>query len=164
MFAASTTKCKSATAPERMRRWPSAVLALVFLALSGSTTNAAHADVSLLLIEQAFCEWCEAWDRDVGGIYAKTEEGREAPLRRLDISAPVPEDVTLATRARFTPTFVLLREGREIGRIEGYPGEHFFWPLLNRLLEKLPPHPAAGEPAHTADDEQEQQEQGETSS
>lgn len=156
MFTVSTIKCKTAAVPLRKTAWWRAVPVLAFLALPGLAMKAAHADASLLMVEQAFCEWCEAWDRDVGVIYAKTEEGRAAPLRRLDISAPVPEDVTLATGTRFTPTFVLLHQGREIGRIEGYPGEHFFWPLLNQLLEKLPPHPASGEPVRKADDEQEE--------
>jgi hypothetical protein len=35
----------------------------------------------------------------------------------------------------FTPTFVLINNGQEQARIEGYPGEDFFWPLLTRLLE-----------------------------
>ena len=34
----------------------------------------------------------------------------------------------------FTPTFVLVREGRELARIEGYPGEDFFWGLLAAML------------------------------
>jgi hypothetical protein len=36
---------------------------------------------------------------------------------------------------RFTPTFVLVADGREVGRITGYPGEDFFWGLLQRLIE-----------------------------
>jgi hypothetical protein len=34
----------------------------------------------------------------------------------------------------FTPTFVLVEDGTEAGRIEGYPGEDFFWPLLAKLI------------------------------
>src|SRR6056297_1001007 len=29
-------------------------------------------------------------------------------------------------------------EGQELGRIEGYPGAHFFWPMLNQLLDAHP--------------------------
>ena len=39
---------------------------------------------------------------------------------------------------RFTPVFVLIDNGREIGRIRGYPGEDHFWGLLGTLLAKLP--------------------------
>jgi hypothetical protein len=36
----------------------------------------------------------------------------------------------------FTPTFVLLVDGVERNRIEGYPGEDFFWGLLGRMLDQ----------------------------
>jgi hypothetical protein len=31
-----------------------------------------------------------------------------------------------------------MREGREIGRIVGFPGEDFFWPMLAQMLGKVP--------------------------
>jgi hypothetical protein len=34
----------------------------------------------------------------------------------------------------FTPTFVLMVDGVEASRIEGYPGEDFFWGLLGQML------------------------------
>ena len=40
-------------------------------------------------------------------------------------------------RERFTPVFVLVDGGREIGRIRGYPGDTFFWGLLANLIERL---------------------------
>jgi hypothetical protein len=30
-----------------------------------------------------------------------------------------------------------VEDGREIGRIRGYPGEDFFWGLLGEMIEKL---------------------------
>jgi hypothetical protein len=44
--------------------------------------------------------------------------------------------VDLARPISFTPTFVLVEDGRELARIEGYPGEDFFWGLLGMLLEE----------------------------
>ena len=38
----------------------------------------------------------------------------------------------------YTPTFVLIDDGREIARLIGYPGEDFFWPILADHLAKLP--------------------------
>ncbi|MEM9140940.1 MAG: thioredoxin family protein [Pseudomonadota bacterium] len=110
---------------------------------------AAPADAAeLLMVEEDWCPWCERWNDEVGVIYAKTPEGRRAPLRRIDIHGALPDDVVLDTRPRYTPTFILIDGGREIARIEGYPGEDFFWGLLGRMLEKLPapePAPAASE-------------------
>jgi hypothetical protein len=52
-------------------------------------------------------------------VYDLTEEGKRAPLRRVELSDPMPDDVTVHGQAHFTPTFILLRDGAEIGRIEG---------------------------------------------
>ena len=96
------------------------------------------AALELIMFEQDFCEWCEAWNRDVGVIYDKTPEGKRAPLRRVDIYQKRPDDLKFIRKSRFTPTFVLIHEGREIGRIRGYPGEDFFWGMLGELLAKVP--------------------------
>ena len=37
----------------------------------------------------------------------------------------------------YTPTFVLMDQGAEVGRITGYAGEEFFWGLLGVELKKL---------------------------
>ena len=118
-----------------------AALALVltwFLVTNGTVANAKQ-DTILLMVEQTYCEWCEAWNEDIGGIYDKTPEGKQAPLRRVDITDPMPDGIELKLRTQFTPTFILIHQRREIGRIEGYPGEHFFWPMLQNLLGKLTP-------------------------
>ncbi|MCG6882369.1 MAG: hypothetical protein LJE62_01300 [Silicimonas sp.] len=89
------------------------------------------------MVEEQGCVWCARWDREISAIYPKTTEGQAAPLRRHDLHAELPEGVAFAARIRFTPTFVLVSEGQEIGRIEGYPGEDFFWGLLGMMLQKI---------------------------
>lgn len=110
-----------------------------------STVNA-HA-VELVMFEQAGCVWCAAFDREIAPIYDKTDEGRRAPLRRVDIMGPVPHDLSFVDVERLTPLFVLVDNGREIGRIRGYPGKDNFWGLLGALIKKL--DAPAGEPART---------------
>lgn len=97
----------------------------------------------LVMVEEDGCPWCDRWNAEIGVIYDRTDEGRIAPLRRVDLHA-LPGDIAFATRPRYSPTFVLMEAGVEIGRIEGHPGEDFFWPLLNRLLDRLPKAPADG--------------------
>jgi hypothetical protein len=91
----------------------------------------------LVMFEQKGCVWCQKFDRDIAPAYDKTTEGKRAPLRRLDIAQPVPADLSFIRRERFTPVFVLIDAGREIGRIRGYPGDTFFWGLLANLIERL---------------------------
>lgn len=114
----------------RLGRLAAAILA-VTLALPAAAAE-------LLMFEEAGCPWCRAWDRDIGDIYDKTTEGKRAPLRRIDVHGPMPEGLTLTSRPRITPTFVLIDEGRELGRIEGYPGDELFWWLMSDLMNKLP--------------------------
>ncbi len=90
------------------------------------------------MLEQVGCVWCERWDEEIGDIYPKTEESKVAPLRRVDIDEPWPDDLNFVNREAFTPTFVLIDDGREIGRMRGYAGDEFFWVLLAEMLEKLP--------------------------
>lgn len=92
-------------------------------------------DVRLLMGDEQGCVWCERWTEELGPIYPKTAEGRAAPLLRQDVHDPLPEGIELARGLHFTPTFVLLVDGQEKGRMEGYPGEDFFWGLLGMMLE-----------------------------
>lgn len=93
------------------------------------------AETYLLMAEEDGCYWCQKWDDEIAHIYPKTAEGRVAPLRRYDVHRDTP-DVTFERRVHYTPTFILVDDGTELGRIEGYPGEDFFWSLLAILFEK----------------------------
>lgn len=93
--------------------------------------------IELMMVEQAGCVWCARWDKEIGPVYPKTDEGKRAPLRRFDKHDPLPEKIHVARGFIYTPTFVLLVDGTEKGRIEGYPGEDFFWGLLEQLLTSV---------------------------
>jgi thioredoxin-related protein len=89
----------------------------------------------MVMVEEIGCPWCAKWHREIGPIYPKTEEGKIAPLRTIDISDRDPDTFDYAKRVVFTPTFVLVDEGRELGRLEGYAGDEFFWVMLSQLLK-----------------------------
>ena len=108
-------------------------VAIFVLALLCAPARAAE----LIVFEQKGCVWCQRFDREIAPAYAKTTEGKRAPLRRVDIAKPLPDDLSFVVRERFTPVFVLVDGGREIGRIRGYPGDTFFWGLLANLIERL---------------------------
>ena len=55
-------------------------------------------------------------------------------MRRARLGAALPGEVLVERPARVTRTFILLREGREVAGLEGYPGPDFFWPLLGEML------------------------------
>ena len=116
------------------------LLAAVLLAAIASARAA-----ELVMFEQAGCPWCAAFNREIAPIYPKTAEGQRAPLRRLDITRPPPPDLAFIKVERLTPLFVLVDQGREIGRIRGYPGEDHFWGLLGVLIKRLDSPGTSGE-------------------
>jgi thioredoxin-related protein len=116
------------------RRW-----LFVLLLIFGAAGAAAQARAAqLVMFESEYCPYCIRWKQDIGVVYDKTEEGRRAPLRIVDIHEPRPEDLKHIRGIYWTPTFVLLDdEGREVGRIEGYQYEDAFWFQLGELLKRL---------------------------
>jgi thioredoxin-related protein len=111
------------------------VLAVLSICLCGV---ASAGSTELIMFEEDGCGWCERWNKEVGIVYHKTVEGKRAPLRRMDIHEPLPRELRFIAKGGYTPTFVLVDQEREIGRIRGYPGEEFFWGLLGKMLERLP--------------------------
>jgi hypothetical protein len=108
------------------------VLAFVAMTMFGAP---AQAQARLMMVEQAGCTYCAAWHAEVGPEYPATAEGKSAPLLLQDLRAPLPENVSLKSPPVFTPTFILLQNGVEVARLEGYPSEDFFWPLLANMLK-----------------------------
>ncbi len=92
----------------------------------------------LVMFESHGCPRCLMWHREIGPIYPKTPESKVAPLRRIILSKDMPLDISLASPVVATPTFVLVENGKEVGRLTGYKDEASFWGLLGVLLQKLP--------------------------
>ena len=95
---------------------------------------AAARAAELVMFTRDGCPWCARFEREVGSIYPKTAEGRLAPLRRVEVVAGGTMMAGLNEPVVAAPTFVLLDQGRELGRITGYPGDDAFWGLLGKML------------------------------
>lgn len=117
-------------------------LFIALFAMKG-VTHAAAAE--LVMLERKGCSWCQRWHSEIGPVYPKTAEALIAPLRIVDIDQEWPADLSEIRRERFTPTFVLVENGEEIGRIRGYSGDEFFWFLVDEMLGKLGDRPRSGE-------------------
>jgi len=117
------------------------IIALLALTMAFALPAAGSRAAELVMFERPGCVWCARFNAEIAPIYAKTEESRAAPLRRVDLNSPLPADLAGIDPGVFTPTFVVVKEGREIGRIRGYPGDAFFG-LLDRILSGTGSEPA----------------------
>jgi len=118
--------------------WKSFAVAAGSLWILVCATSAPVTAAELLMLERPGCVWCMRWNDEIAPAYPRTPEGQAAPLRRVDITKPLPTDLKGIALDFFTPTFILVADGREIARMRGYPGDTFFWPLLGEMLAKLP--------------------------
>lgn len=109
------------------------MLAGIFAFFSGSAFAA-----EILVLEQPGCPYCAKFEKEIAPIWEKTDEGKRASLRRVDITKDWPDDLASIKHDRLTPTFVLVDDGKELGRLRGYPGDQYFWFLIDQLLDKLP--------------------------
>jgi len=107
------------------------LLAISFV--SAGPVKAADSRGHLVMITSSHCPWCEAFEDDVGKGYNLTEEALIYPLRRHDFYKAMPDDLAHLMPATMTPTFIVVRDGAEVGRIIGYPGAELFWWRLSEF-------------------------------
>ena len=123
-------------------------LSVLLIGFASISTLRSAVAAELIMINSPICEWCDTWEDEVGVVYARTEQGRAVPLRRIDIDDTPTSGVHMDRPVTFTPTFLIVDDTREVGRITGYPGESHFWYFLDELLKKALHHncsqPAVG--------------------
>ena len=101
------------------------------------TMRAESSNLGLLMIDDTACPYCELWDEEIGYMYFKTQEGKLAPLIRHHYGEKLPQNIELLSEPVVTPTFILLENNKERFRIEGYPGEEFFWSFLAEYIFRV---------------------------
>ena len=116
--------------------------ALVVSAAVLSPVDARAAE--LLIFEQKACPFCEIFNLEIAPDYPQSRAGRLAPLRHVDIWESRTGGIEGLDPAVFTPTFVLVEDGREIGRLMGYPGRRYFYAEIDQLVDRLAAKPVPG--------------------
>lgn len=108
------------------------LIVLFFMAIS----QAAAAEARLIMVTSEYCPYCQAWERDVGVVYDKSPYATKLPLSRVKIGSKMPDNVAIEKPVIGTPTFLIIRNGREIDRQNGYiNAEMFFWWLSEHKIE-----------------------------
>ena len=110
-------------------------VSVIFLFAGGVLAAELNSGGQLLMITSDSCPWCEAFEEEVGQAYDQTEDAALLPLRRHDFFETLPNELKSITPATMTPTFIILLDGSEVGRIVGYPGAELFWWRLSEFVE-----------------------------
>lgn len=90
----------------------------------------------LMMVTARGCVYCDRWQAQIGPGHAASASGRAAPLFEVDVDGPFPDGLALARRPRITPSFILLSDRVERGRVEGYVGQDHFYPVLHRMMQQ----------------------------
>ena len=114
--------------------YPGARAVVTFSIIAVATTALA---AELVVFESKTCAYCISFNSQAAPRYRASPEARRAPLRVVDIERPMPSDLKGIAPPWGTPTFVVVANGREIGRIAGYEGDERFYASLDDLLEKI---------------------------
>lgn len=110
------------------------IFALSFSLVSIAASATAQA-AELVMYFSEDCEYSAIFDIEVAPNYPDSAVGRAALLKRIAIEDMDNTEVVLKDPVTVTPTFVLVQNGRELGRITGYPGRKHFATLVNHLVK-----------------------------
>ena len=90
----------------------------------------------LVMVDSRACYYCKKFHREMAPTYAASAVGQTAPLRKVSVYKRWPSDLAGVRRAPYTPVFILVDGGREIGRFAGYKSPASFWSRLDRLMAR----------------------------
>jgi thioredoxin-related protein len=94
--------------------------------------------LELVVIEADGCIYCGLFRRDVLPSYAVSEQGKQMPVRFVDVNDTNAARIDLKTPVDIVPTFVVVKSHHEVGRISGYMGPEDFFHSISYLLASAP--------------------------
>lgn len=114
------------------------MLKMTFTAVFAATSTlglfvASAKAAELVMVEVRSCVYCARFNSEMAEIYESSETGRAIPLRRVH-PRKWPADLAAVEKTPFTPVFILVDQGSEIGRFAGYNGPEHFTSKLEQLL------------------------------
>ena len=92
----------------------------------------------LLVVEAEYCIYCDLFRRDVLPAYEASDQGKQMPVRFIDVNDLDSAHLDLKSPVNIAPTFIVLKSNHEIGRIPGYVGPENFFHSINYLLAAAP--------------------------
>lgn len=91
-------------------------------------------NLQLVVMEAEGCIYCSIFRRDVLPSYEISERGKDMPVRFVDVNDVLKTGIELQSPIDILPTFVIVKDNHEIGRVPGYMGPEDFFHAINYLL------------------------------
>lgn len=137
----SSLRWLSFSGPLRLTLAALAALAGRSLAAAAPTPAGAATDASrieIVVLEAPGCIYCDIFRSDVKPAYEASPTARTAPLRFIDLNDEAADKLDLTGGpVDIVPTFVVMKDHKEVARIPGYVGRENFFRTLNTLLPGL---------------------------
>lgn len=102
---------------------------LAVIAILGFASAGARA-MDLIMFEGPSCGTCKLFKREVLPIYAASPAGKVFPLWVVEMGSKL--SFRINQPVTFTPTFVWVENGVEVGRFSGYFGKAQFFNIVNK--------------------------------
>lgn len=97
-----------------------------------------HTNLQLIVMEAPGCIYCDLFRRDVLPAYQKSPRAKILPVRFIDVNNLDDAKLKVSSPVEIVPTFVVMRDDQEIGRIPGYVGPEIFYQSINHLISSIP--------------------------
>ena len=105
---------------------------LAVIAILGFASAGARA-MDLIMFEGPSCGTCKLFKREVLPIYAASPAGKVFPLWVVEMGSKL--SFRINQPVTFTPTFVWVDNGVEVGRFSGYFGKAQFFNIVNKAAD-----------------------------
>jgi thioredoxin-related protein len=112
----------------RAFRHPLRFLLAVVASLGAASAGAQAMD--LIMFESPSCGTCKLFKREVLPIYAASPAGKVFPLWVVEMGSKL--SFRINQPVTFTPTFIWVDNGVEVGRFSGYYGKEKFFSIVNK--------------------------------
>lgn len=114
-----------------MRHFFKTAIVAATLTLSFASVQAAE----LLMFEHVGCVVCKKFKAEMLPKYLKSKFAKVMPIRSIVGDDPDPYKGLELKGFPFiySPTFILVQDGKELVRIQGFTGEKLFWQQMENL-------------------------------
>ena len=92
----------------------------------------------LVVMEADGCTYCGIFRRDVLPSYEASERAKDMPVRFIDVNDVEKARLDLQAPVNIVPTFIVMKDNKEVGRIPGYLGPENFYPTIKYLMSTAP--------------------------